>query len=281
MKDSWVDKQMVNITNDWYLKGEVGTGVTINIPEDKWAYNVTPNLIKSFREVEARMEKEAKEKELREKQLQNKRLRGMVKKVITNEPYTIIMWNDGTKTVTKCHKFDTYDSEKGILACMAKKLYENTNLFNEIIQEYVDFDFEKDTCDLAAHVRQAYNIEIRKLKNDNKCLENRLGQAEKMVCMLEDKLSIAKADIANLMVENRYLKDVDSQTKADTQICEGIIVELQEKINNLEAQKEILEDRLIDADCRIDDLEDELYWRDCQIDDLREELYEAKTNCSE
>ena len=267
MKDNWIDKHMVNVTNDWYLKGEVGTGVTISAPKNTWSVNVTPDFVKSFREMEACLEKEAKEKELREKQAKNKRLRGMVKKVILNDPYTIIVWNDGTKTVTKCHKLDTYDPEKGILACMAKKLYENKNLFKEVIQEYVDFDFEKDTCDLAAHVRQAYNIEIRKLKNDNKCLENRLDEAEKTVCALEDKLSIAKADIANLMVENRYLKDVGSQTKADTQICEGIIVELQEKVDSLEAQKEILERRMADAECFIEDLE--------------EELYEAQTNRSE
>lgn len=61
----------------------------------------------------------------------------MVKKVIFSGNRTIIMWNDGTKTVTKCHELDAYDKEKGILACMAKKLYENTNLFNEVVRAYV------------------------------------------------------------------------------------------------------------------------------------------------
>ena len=77
MKDSWVDKYMLNVTNDWYLKGEVGTGVTISAPKNTWSVNATPDFVKGFREMEAYLEKEAKEKELREKQLQNKRLRNM------------------------------------------------------------------------------------------------------------------------------------------------------------------------------------------------------------
>ena len=44
------------------------------------------------------------------------------RKVIVNNPATIIIWEDGTKTVVKCGKNDTFDAEKGIAMCIVKKL---------------------------------------------------------------------------------------------------------------------------------------------------------------
>ena len=68
----------------------------------------------------------------------NKRLRGLVKKVILNGDVTIVLWNDGTKTIVRRDKNDVYDPEKAILACMAKKLYENTGIFNEPIEDAIE-----------------------------------------------------------------------------------------------------------------------------------------------
>lgn len=47
-----------------------------------------------------------------------------VKKIIINPPATIIIWEDGTKTVVKTHKEDekAYDPEKGVLFCYLKKI---------------------------------------------------------------------------------------------------------------------------------------------------------------
>ena len=44
---------------------------------------------------------------------------------------TIVKWNDGTYTKVRCADDERYDQEKGLLAAMAKKLYEGTNLFVE------------------------------------------------------------------------------------------------------------------------------------------------------
>lgn len=45
------------------------------------------------------------------------------KKIIFNGPATIVMWNDGTKTVVKQSKFDDYDYEKGFAMCVVKKVF--------------------------------------------------------------------------------------------------------------------------------------------------------------
>lgn len=44
-----------------------------------------------------------------------------IKKVIFNEPATIVLWDDGTKTVVKCEN-DMWDEEKGLAMAICKKL---------------------------------------------------------------------------------------------------------------------------------------------------------------
>ena len=45
-----------------------------------------------------------------------------IKNVIFNDPATIVMWSDGTKTVVKCSENDIFDPEKGVAMCCMKKL---------------------------------------------------------------------------------------------------------------------------------------------------------------
>ena len=60
-----------------------------------------------------------------------------IKKVIFNNPATIVIWKDGTKTVVKCGKDDVYDEEKGLALCFMKKALGNKGNFNNTIKEYV------------------------------------------------------------------------------------------------------------------------------------------------
>lgn len=46
-----------------------------------------------------------------------------IKKVIYNDPATIIFWSDGTKTVVKCMEDEDYDLEKGFMAAVTKKVF--------------------------------------------------------------------------------------------------------------------------------------------------------------
>lgn len=62
-----------------------------------------------------------------------------IRKVIFNDPATIVYWADGTKTVVKA-KNEPFDLEKGLAMAIAKKVYGNTgyyyNLFRDHIQPY-------------------------------------------------------------------------------------------------------------------------------------------------
>lgn len=47
-----------------------------------------------------------------------------IKKVIFNGPATIIMWENGDKTVVKCHKDDAYDKRIGFMYACTKRICE-------------------------------------------------------------------------------------------------------------------------------------------------------------
>ena len=55
------------------------------------------------------------------------------KKVIVNDPATIIFWDDDTKTVVKCDSEDEFDKEKGILYAVLKKL-STKKTYNDILR---------------------------------------------------------------------------------------------------------------------------------------------------
>ena len=61
-----------------------------------------------------------------------------IKKVIFNEPATIVFWGDGTKTVVKCSKDDEFDPEKGLAMAIAKKFFGNENGYSKNIKKWTD-----------------------------------------------------------------------------------------------------------------------------------------------
>ena len=59
-----------------------------------------------------------------------------IEKVIFNEPATIILWNDGTKTVVKAQN-EPFDKEKGFVMACLKRILGNDNTFNKEIKKWV------------------------------------------------------------------------------------------------------------------------------------------------
>ena len=43
-----------------------------------------------------------------------------IKKVIFNDPATIVFWKDGTKTIVKCQEGATFDPEKGLAMAISR-----------------------------------------------------------------------------------------------------------------------------------------------------------------
>ena len=60
-----------------------------------------------------------------------------IKKVIYNNPATIIFWADGTKTVVQCQEGDSYDPEKGLTMAISKKALGNTSRkLNDVLHKW-------------------------------------------------------------------------------------------------------------------------------------------------
>ena len=64
-----------------------------------------------------------------------------IKKVIFNDPATIVFWADGKKTVVKCSEGDTFDPEKGLAMAYMKRHMGNDNSYHKIFKKWIP-----DTC---------------------------------------------------------------------------------------------------------------------------------------
>ena len=76
-----------------------------------------------------------------------------IKKVIFNNPATIVFWEDGTKTVVKCKYGDLFSYDMGIYAATLKKIFgDSYSIYkkdvNRIIEEEIK-DQEKILAKLA------------------------------------------------------------------------------------------------------------------------------------
>jgi hypothetical protein len=60
-----------------------------------------------------------------------------IDRVIFNNPATIVIWADGTKTVVKCQEGDVYSKETGLALCIAKKALGNKGNFNGIFHKWI------------------------------------------------------------------------------------------------------------------------------------------------
>lgn len=65
--------------------------------------------------------------------------------VIFNDPATIILWSDGTKTIAKTHGDDAFDPEKGFAVACAKKLLGNGASFRMECAKWAPVDKEPNT----------------------------------------------------------------------------------------------------------------------------------------
>lgn len=63
------------------------------------------------------------------------------KKIIYNPPATIVLWEDGTKTVVKCSKHDSWNAETGFLWALAEKLYGSKSQVEKVINRHAEFNY--------------------------------------------------------------------------------------------------------------------------------------------
>ena len=92
---------------------------------------------------------------------------GMIDRVIFNDPATIILWKDGSKTVVKRSDDDIWDPEKGFCMAVIKKLYGHTSFIKRFMEpeEEMPILTVEEVCE--------------NLKNFGKKLKDVMGKGEK------------------------------------------------------------------------------------------------------
>lgn len=65
-----------------------------------------------------------------------------IKKVYFNDPVTVVLWADGTKTIVRCQEGDVYSKETGLALCFAKKALGNKGGFNDVFHKWIPAEKE-------------------------------------------------------------------------------------------------------------------------------------------
>lgn len=76
-----------------------------------------------------------------------------IKKVIFNDPATIVIWTDNVKTVVKCGEGDIFDPEKGLAMAISKRFFGNKGNYCNIFKKWVP-EQPKKTDDEERHIRK-------------------------------------------------------------------------------------------------------------------------------
>jgi hypothetical protein len=129
----FTDKQfiLIDFDSEDLLRGYSGYYVCRNSPNDPYSERNIDKMIYWIRNMIKDRINEAEEKALVVKTKWISWILPEIKKVIYNDPATIIIWEDGTKTVVKAEGED-YDPEKGLAMAIAKKAFGNEgNYYNE------------------------------------------------------------------------------------------------------------------------------------------------------
>lgn len=93
-------------------------------------------------------------------------LRFKIKKVIFNDPATIVIWADGSKTVVKCQPGDTFDKEKGLAMAISKRALGDKGRYCEEFKKWIpEINDEVKTVN-------PYEDAIKAMKNLEETLKN-------------------------------------------------------------------------------------------------------------
>lgn len=137
-------------------------------------------------------------------------LRRLIKKVIFNDPATIVFWTDNTKTVVKCDNED-YDPEKGLAMCICKETLSNKGNYYEVFKKWLPKEEESEpdlvlSCLLRNLAKpETHNFELKPIDINQKLFEVLTGAPSGTTIRFED----AKEESKRNPVEEAYEKLVE------------------------------------------------------------------------
>ena len=91
---------------------------------------------------------------------------------------TVVRWIDGSKTMVRCQKGDTFDKEKGLALCYMKKTLGNKGNFNEILKKWCYDETEKVEEHKVKNVKKEVNQTKANLNPKEKKDEYYIGEID-------------------------------------------------------------------------------------------------------
>lgn len=99
-------------------------------------------------------------------------LRFKIKKVIFNDPATIVIWADGSKTVVKCQPGDTFDKEKGLAMAISKRALGDKGRYCEEFKKWIPEIEEEVKVINSEEIVGPYSDAMMAMKNFEETLKN-------------------------------------------------------------------------------------------------------------
>lgn len=91
-----------------------------------------------------------------------------IKKVIFNEPATIVFWTDGDKTIVKCSDDEIFDPEKGLAMAVSKKMLGSTRIIDKWVRSCYNDEADKEiTLTTAMESLRNFSIRLGGKNNEN------------------------------------------------------------------------------------------------------------------
>ena len=91
---------------------------------------------------------------------------------------TVVRWIDGSKTMVRCQKGDTFDKEKGLALCYMKKTLGNKGNFNEILKKWCYDETEKVEEHKVKNIKKEVNQTKANLNPKEKKDEYYIGEID-------------------------------------------------------------------------------------------------------
>lgn len=129
-----------------------------------------------------------------------------IKKVYFNDPVTVVLWEDGTKSIVRTCAGDIYDPEKGLAMAIAKKALGNQGNYYEAFKKWLPEEKDEESVSALDGLKQALaNLTIPKLSIS--ACEDDTGVRKTVMLTpeeLAERLGVTKATIQKKCRQGKY-----------------------------------------------------------------------------
>ena len=155
---------MTNVNTKFLCKFHYGTDDNGNIVDMELSEDLLKCLHSALIDDYDKLIKEQKKQEEKIRRKFNETSVNQIKRVKYDNPWTIVFWDDGTVTKSKCHENDMWSESAGFNACVAKRYFQTAGAYNKVMKTYCKNDGNSDK----SQYEQGYSDGIKAAKEEKR-----------------------------------------------------------------------------------------------------------------